>query len=340
MTNSRSGNEVLVFSRSGNGALAHSGTFSTGGLGTGTNLRSQGAVRLSSSGRRLFVTNPGSNDISMFRVSGSDLELLQRIPSGGQRPISLATRGNRIFVLNAGGANGSNDNITSFDLNPQGTLSRIPGSTQSLSGPSTDPTQIAISRDGMFLIVTERATNSLTIFSVNFDGTTNQGTTQQFNGLTPSGFALGNGGRVFVSEAGNGGVNASTISSFEISSVGDLQPISNSVPSLQTGGSSLALSNNGQFGFVANGNSGTLTGFRVGSDGSINLLNPDGVTADVGVGSSPIELAFSDSSGSLFTLNSGTNELSTFRMGDDGSLSLFGTNLTGLPSGVNGLAAQ
>src|SRR5438874_12240054 len=63
-TNSPSGNEVVAFDRSGNGALQPVGSFATGGTGTGGGLGNQGAVTLSHSGRELYVVNAGSDQIT------------------------------------------------------------------------------------------------------------------------------------------------------------------------------------------------------------------------------------------------------------------------------------
>jgi 6-phosphogluconolactonase (cycloisomerase 2 family) len=341
MTNSSSGNEVIVFSRSADGSLAQVGTFPTEGLGTGTVLGNQGAVELTDSGRRLIVVNPGSNDFTLFRVVPDGLEFIQRVASGGQRPVSVTQRGNLIFVLNAGGNNGGADNISGFRLNPQGTIDRVPFSTQSLSQAVTDPSQIAFNREGTFLIVTERASNMINLFSVNFDGSVNAGAPQTFAGQTPSGLAVGDRGRIFVSEAFSNAPNGGAISSFGFSSIGTLQPISTSIPTLQTGPNSVVLTDDGQFGFVSNSGSGTISGFRIGSDGSLSLLNTNGISGTTGNGSSPIELAVSRDSRFLFTLNSGTNELSGFDISSNGSLGpLNPAATTGLPTGLNGLAVE
>ena len=47
--------------------------------------------------------NPGSDEISVFRVHGAHLTLMEVAPSGGDMPISVTARGARVYVLNAGG---------------------------------------------------------------------------------------------------------------------------------------------------------------------------------------------------------------------------------------------
>lgn len=341
MTNSRTGNQVLMFNRTNNGSLIRVGTFSTGGRGTGTTLANQGGIRISPSGRRLLVVNPGSNDFTVFRITNQGLSFEQRVRSGGQRPVSIAMRGNRVFVANAGGAAGSVDNVVGFGFSDNGALTQIPGANSRLSTASTTPTQISISPDGSILVVTEQGTNRISIFSINFDGSLNALNSQLFNGINPSGFVFGPGGRVIVTEIGGNAPNGSSISSFAFNSQGILQQITGSLPTAQTAGGSMAFSNTGSMGFVGNSGSDTITGFRVSNDGSVTLLNPTGISANVGTGTNPADLALSNNSAFLFSLNSGTNTISTFRVDANGTLTPFGQTPTSLPAGsFHGLAAQ
>src|SRR5262245_4189830 len=80
--NATDGNSVLVYSRSAWGNLAPAGSFSTGGLGTGTGLGNQGGVILSSDDRWLFVVNAGSDEISAFSVQANGLTLTDKVWSG------------------------------------------------------------------------------------------------------------------------------------------------------------------------------------------------------------------------------------------------------------------
>src|SRR4051794_17334982 len=66
MDNASSGNHVLTFQRRPDGSLSPSASYSTGGLGTGSGLGSQGAILLTGDGEWLFVCNAGSDEISVF----------------------------------------------------------------------------------------------------------------------------------------------------------------------------------------------------------------------------------------------------------------------------------
>ena len=77
MSNAAAGNQVVVFARAGDGTLSHVADYATSGEGSGGGLGSQGAVRLSDDGSWLLVVNAGSDEVSVFRVNGTTLELTE-----------------------------------------------------------------------------------------------------------------------------------------------------------------------------------------------------------------------------------------------------------------------
>ena len=116
LNNDPAGNRVLVWRRTAGGALVGVGSVATGGTGTGGGLGSQGALTLSPNHHWLYAVNPGSNEISVFRVHGTSLSLREVAPSGGEMPISVTARGRLVYVLNAGG----DGNISGFRRNSCG----------------------------------------------------------------------------------------------------------------------------------------------------------------------------------------------------------------------------
>src|ERR1700760_3433182 len=105
-------NEVIAFSRTGDGALAPLGRYSTGGRGTGSpHLASAGSVVLSDDGRWLLVVNAGSDELSLFAVQPDGLSLADCAGSGGNKPTSVAVSGPLIYVLNNGTPNISGINL-------------------------------------------------------------------------------------------------------------------------------------------------------------------------------------------------------------------------------------
>src|SRR2546428_14140675 len=63
-TNAASGNAILAYARSASGALSWSGTYPTGGLGSGSGLGSPGALTGSDHGGWLFGAKSGRNGVT------------------------------------------------------------------------------------------------------------------------------------------------------------------------------------------------------------------------------------------------------------------------------------
>src|SRR5690349_23304273 len=132
-TNDAAANEVIAFSRTGDGALAPLGRCSTGGRGTGLpHLASAGSVVLSDDGRWLLVVNAGSDELSLFAVQPDGLRLADRVGSGGSKPTSVAISGALVYVLNNG-----TPNIRGFRI-ADGELTAIPDSARPLSSADAD----------------------------------------------------------------------------------------------------------------------------------------------------------------------------------------------------------
>ena len=79
------------------GRLERSGTYATGGKGSGKpHLASQSSVVVD--GDRVFVTNAGSDEVSVFAVDGDALVLTDRVESGGSMPTSIAVHAAAVAV--------------------------------------------------------------------------------------------------------------------------------------------------------------------------------------------------------------------------------------------------
>ena len=338
--NATSGNRVMVFDRAPNGSLASAGSFATGGAGTGTGLGNQGGVVLTANSRRLLVVNAGSDEISLFKVRRNGLALLDTVGSGGRRPVSIAIHRDLVYVLNAGGAVDAQDNISGFRITKRDRLAPIADSTRALSRASTGPAQVSFTPDGDFLVVTEKATNLILTFSVDRDGRPDAPVQNVSVGATPFGFAFDRRGRLLVSEAFGGAPNASAVSSYEVDDDGALEVISPSVPTTESAACWVQPTLDGRHAYVTNTASGTISGYSVRPDGSLELLDADGVTGSTGgPGSGPIDLALSDDGRFLYDLRGGNGSIGVFRVRADGSL-VSVPGVTGLPLGANGLAAR
>ncbi|HKW35369.1 MAG TPA: beta-propeller fold lactonase family protein [Candidatus Acidoferrum sp.] len=338
-SNEASVNRILQFLRDEHGVLTTAGSFNTGGLGTGTGLGNQGGVVLTDDGQWLLVVNAGSNDISVFAVdSDSDsLKLADRKGSGGQRPISVATKHGLVYVLNAGGGVGGADSVAGFRLTRRGQLVPIPGSSAPLSAANTGPAEIHFGLDDDELFVTEKNTNRVDAFQLDESGAIRSSETFSSTGAEPFGFSVSRiADAILVSNAAGGAANASSLTSYQFDD-GALSVLAGPVPTNQSAACWAVATRSGRFAYTTNTGSGSVSGYSIAEDGTATLLNSDGITAVVGKG--PIDAGFSFGDRFLFVLNSGDHSISALSVGHDGSLRVVGTT-TGLPPASNGLAAR
>src|SRR5664279_394153 len=171
------GNQIIAYSRSGEGTLAQAGIYATGGNGgklTGSvvdHTASQGALSYDRADNLLFAVNAGSNTVSVFAVFGDRLALRQVISSGGKFPVSVTSYRGTVYVLNAeeGGT------LQGFAV-LSGHLVAIPGSARDLglaTGKPSDedqfvrtPGPVAFSPHGSKLIITTKAAGqSIEVFT-------------------------------------------------------------------------------------------------------------------------------------------------------------------------------
>lgn len=334
MSNATAANAILVFDRLADGRLVPAASIATGGKGTGTSLGNQGGLVLTRNERWLLAVNPGNNTLSVFEVRPRGLRLMDVEPTGGVQPISVTEHRGLVYVVHAG-----SDSITGFTLGHNGRLHRLANSTRALSGTDVGPAEIAFTPDGDFLFVTEKNTNTIASFEVGRGGLPGDLHTQAASGVTPFGFAFGKRDQVFVTEAFGGAENGSAVTSYEIARDGTLTAISPSVATGQTAACWAALTPDGRFAYVTNTGSGSISGYAIDFDGQIELLDDDGRTGNTGDGSVPIDVVITDSGRYLYSLDSGTHTIGSFRIQADGSL----TRLPftgGLPVGANGLASR
>jgi 6-phosphogluconolactonase len=335
-SNSAAGNAVLMFDRSADGTLTLVNAFGTGGNGSGNGLGNQGGLVMTADGKFVLAVNAGSHDVSVLRTTQNGLMLVDRKPSGGQRPISVTVQGRLVYVLNHGSFAGGSDSVVGFRLSRDGVLTQIAGSTRGLSTAATGPAQVELSPDGANLVVTEKDTNRIDVFAVEDTGLLGTLTTYASSGMTPFGFAFGKHDQFFVSEAFGGAPNASAISSYQLTGSAAIGVVSASVPTTETAACWVTVSGDGRFLYTTNAASGTISGYRIQPDGTIALLDSDGVTGTTGGGVADVTLT---SNGRyLYALRSGAGAIAAFRIEEHGGLTSLGSFM--LPGGANGIVAR
>ena len=327
MTNDPNGNQVVIFNRDANGLLAKTGPVSTNGIGTGGELDplgSQGSLVLSQDKKWLLAVNAGSNELSVFRVQPDGLDFVNKVDSGGVFPVSLTIFHNLVYVLNA-----ESPNITGFNLSCKGQLTPLNGSTRFLG--SGTFAQVGFDPLGDTLVVTDKASNEILVYSVDENGLPGMNPVSSIsNGATPFGFIFDQRGHLLVAEAGS-----NSVSSYHILSDGTVQAISPSVPNEQQ--ATCWIAKNGQgFVFTANPGSQTISAYNLNRRrGSLILL-----TGADGTGNKPIDLAITKNGKFLYALDPGNGTVDMFQIKADGSLTNLGALAGGLSIFAQGIAAR
>ena len=339
MTNDAESNEVVAYERTPYGTLHSPRKYDTGGRGSGGTvdpLGSQGSLTLSDDGSSLFATNAGSGTVSVFRVFGSRLILSDRVATGGSEPNAVAQHGRIVYVLNTAGSS----SVVGFFLR-DGKLNRIPGSLRFLSANFANSASVAFSADGRYLVVTERATNSIDVFKVLPDGKLSAITVNPSVGPGAFSAVFAPNGAVIVSETGAGGPNSSAISSYSVAADGKLSPISTSIPTLGAANCWNVVTPDGKFVYASNAGTSSIAGFSIKPNGALVPLQSTVVGVNP-AGSANLDIAISVDGRFLYSLNAASGAVGMFQIQpSDGSLVNLGT-LAGLPAGagLNGIAAN
>lgn len=326
-TNSSVANSVVMFQRAADGALTPFGEFFTGGVGTGSGLGNAGAVILSQNKKWLFTVNAGSNEISVFAVKPNDLILVDRVPSGGNTPVSLTVFGDWLYVVNAG----TPSSITGFWISGKGRLTPIANSTQPLSLTTVKPGQIKFNPYGNLLVVTEQTTNMVDVFPVQSNGAVNSAIFSPSAGTQPFGFDFDGAGHLLVSEAAG-----SSASSYYVSIFGIL-PISEAVANGQKAACWLVTNN--LFAWTANAASDDISAYTVAPSGQLSLISSQGgVAVQLPPGSHPTDEAI-DGHGHLYVLDANPGAITALGVNSDGTLAIINTT-AGFGAGMSGIAAK
>ena len=360
MTNSLAGNEILAYERAEDGTLSGPLHVETGGIGSGAFENSDTALIVASADGQsspvdlgggdgmVFAVNAGSDTVSAFRVTDEGLELIEQQETGGERPTSLTANGGLLYVLNSAGTGGGaglcfggTPTVTGFTIADSGELEPIADSTRELSGgPMSGCAQVSFTPDAGVLLVSQVTANTITAFPVAEDGTLGEPVENEPAGNGPFGYTFDGEGRLLVTQNSQAAPGLATVASYEVREDGALEPIGESIATGETDPCWFVVTPDGAYGYVTNfGPSGlldvdsgdvrrgTISSFRIGEDGALELL--DAQAAQVGVGAADLTIA--GDGRYLYALNSVEGSVAGFEIGKDGGLTLV-TAVGGLPT--------
>lgn len=280
---------------------------STGGLAVLTgapfvDIRTPSAIAVSANGSFAYVANSETNNVTAFRVGTNGALLFGDSTSGNPNPVSAGTT----------------------------------------------PQALAISKDSQFLYVANSGSDDVTVFKIGTAGaltlvpqTEGRSKPVGAGASSPIGLAITPNGRfLYVATS-----NSNMVTAFQVDSSGVLTLVpsagasTNPISSGGAGLTALALSPNGQFLYVTNGTSNTVTIFRVEPSGLLTLIPPTTSNPISTGGTTPNGLAIGADGAHLYVAN-GSGPISVFAVGSTGLLTLVpvsGTGQNPAPAPATGL---
>ncbi|HEU5475577.1 MAG TPA: beta-propeller fold lactonase family protein [Actinophytocola sp.] len=372
MSNDAKGNEVAAFFRNQDGALTEVGRYQTGGKGSGSvEDVSQALVVGTADGEAsptnvvnkaelLFVPNMGSNSISVFRIKADGLELASKVPSGGEKPVSLTVSKGLLYVLHSGEyddrlwvgegllencTTGQLPSVNGFRVAADGTLTQIEGSTRPLTEErDSGCAQIGFSPDGKTLVATERRAGktdeatgfpkgAILTFAVRENGTLAPPVVNESAGNGPYGFTFTKDGTLLMAEQ-NGAdrvEGVGQVSSYSLAPDGTIKLIKGPVATGQTDTCWIVAHTSKNIAFasapLANG---TISSFSLAKDGGMSLQHAvataedgvDRVNDNTAIGL--LDIGLSGDSRFLYGLDAFAGGVYAFRVNDNGSLTSLG----------------
>jgi hypothetical protein len=336
-TDNTAGNQVVAYDRSPAGTLTLAGTHDTGGLGgqlTGSvvdHLASQGSLQYDAQQHLLVAVNAGSNSVTVFGVHGSRLQQRQIIGSGGQFPVSIAIRGNLLYVLNAlrGGS------VQGYRLSAAGHLAFLRGSHRPLglnqaATPqfTNTPGQVAFSPSGSQLIVTTKANgNDIDVFGVRASGRLSASPVVNAEGSTvPFAITFDQAGHLVIADAGT-----NALSTFTLGANGTVALID----SVGTGQAATCwVAPAGGTLYASNAGSGNISGYTSSASGQLTLLGQ--TSTDPGT----VDATATPDGQFLYVQTGGNGIVDEFSVGTGGSLTSVGSVTVAGAAGGEGIAAS
>jgi 6-phosphogluconolactonase len=176
------------------------------------------------------------------------------------------------------------------------------------------PFAIAITPSLNTLFIDNNASNSISAYTINSDGSLTAASGTTSTGTMPMGMAIDPAGKfLFVANQGSSNISVFSINGTSLTEVAGSPfttiPPGTTVPTLPT---AVAVSGTGNFLYVANNFTETVSAYSISSSGKLTLLGPPPYT----VGIAPSGLAIPPSGGFLYVANTGSNNVSAFAICD------------------------
>jgi 6-phosphogluconolactonase (cycloisomerase 2 family) len=329
-TDNTSGNAIVAYNRNHDGTLSELGQYSTGGLGgilggsVVDHLASQGSLSYDAGAGLLYAVNAGSDTITVFAVRGGRLIRLQVIGSGGSFPVSVAVRGNVVYVLNArdGGS------VQGF-ARVGAALIRVPAWHRALGLDATEtpeftstPGQLAFTPDGRQLVVTTKNNgNDIDVFAVSPGGAPSaQPVVNADPAAVPFAVSFDAGGHLVVAEAGT-----NSVATFGLARDGKLTLVSRAA----TGQAATCwVARDGSLFYASNAGGGTVSGYADAGSGALAALG--NTPADAGT----VDAVASPDGRDLYVRGGANGTVAEFAVAPNGSLTRLGS--VTVPGAVGG----
>ena len=293
-------------------------------------LASQGSLAYDRGHGLLYAVNAGSGTITVFGVLGDRLTRRQVISSGGSFPVSVTTRGDLVYVLNArdGGS------VQGY-LRAGGTLLRIPAWHRSLGLDPTlapefthTPGQIAFTPDGSKIVVTTKANgNDIDVFAVGrLGGLSATPAVTADPGAVPFAVSFDAGGHLAVAEAG-----PNAVATFTVNGDGTLSLTGRTA----TGQAATCwITRAGGTLYASNAGSASLSGYQDNGSGTLTALG--NTATDPGT----VDAAATADGRYLYVQTGANGIVDGFRVGTGGALTPIGTVTVPGAIGGEGIAAS
>ena len=332
-TDGLGGNAVVAYDRAPDGSLLQAGTYPTGGLGgalTGSvvdHLASQGS--LVSDRGLLYAVNAGSNTVTVFLIHGDRLIRIETVGSGGAFPVSVATHGSLVYVLNA-----RNGGVVQGYLRVGDFLVRVPSWNRALGLDAnltpeftSTPGQVAFTPDGSKLVVTTKGNGSaIDVYGVNrFGALTAQPVKNVEPGAVPFAVAFDAGGNLVVAEAGT-----NAVATFSIHPDGTLTQLAQAA----TGQAATCwIAGAGANFFASNAGSGSVSGYSDSGSGALAALGNTATAAGT------VDAAATADGQFLYVQTGKAGIVDAFHIGAGGTLTAVGSVAVPGAIGGEGIAA-